>query len=89
MSTQVTTAFVQQYAANVTLLAQQKGSKLRDAVRVENVTGKQVFFDQIGAGAPRAIPIRRAWIRRMLAGAVRWKTSIGRISSIRKTRSGC
>lgn len=65
MSTQVTTAFVQQYAANVTLLAQQKGSKLRDAVRVENVTGKQVFFDQIGATAARRRTSRHSDTPRM------------------------
>ena len=40
MSTSVTTAFVQQYSANVQMLSQQMGSRLRDAVRVENITGK-------------------------------------------------
>ena len=48
MSTQVTTAFVQQYSANVQMLSQQRGSLLRDAVRVESMTGKNAFFDQIG-----------------------------------------
>lgn len=48
MSTQVNTAFVQQYSANVQMLSQQKGSLLRDAVRVESMTGKNAFFDQIG-----------------------------------------
>ena len=33
MSTQITTAFVEQYKSNVFHLAQQKGSRLRDAVR--------------------------------------------------------
>jgi hypothetical protein len=47
MSTQVTTAFVQQYSANVQMLSQQMGSRLRDAVRVENMTGKNAFFDQV------------------------------------------
>lgn len=65
MSTQVTTAFVQQYAANVMMLAQQKGSKLRDAVRVENVTGKQAFFDQIGATAARRRTSRHSDTPRM------------------------
>lgn len=65
MSTQITTAFVSQYAANVTMLAQQKGSKLRDAVRVENVTGKQAFFDQIGATAARRRTSRHADTPRM------------------------
>ena len=48
MSIQSTTAFVQQYSANVQMLSQQKGSLLRDAVRVESMTGKNAFFDQIG-----------------------------------------
>jgi hypothetical protein len=49
MSTQITTAFVEQYSSNVTMLAQQMGSKLRGAVDVESVRGKNAFFDQIGA----------------------------------------
>ena len=39
MSVQITTAFVEQYKSNVFHLAQQKGSRLRDAVRTETVTG--------------------------------------------------
>lgn len=49
MSTQITTAFVQQYSANLQHLSQQKGSRLRGMVRVEAVRGKQAFFDQIGS----------------------------------------
>jgi hypothetical protein len=48
MSTQITTAFVQQYSANVQMLSQQMGSRLREAVRIENVVGKNAFIDQIG-----------------------------------------
>lgn len=48
MSTQVTTAFVQQYSANVQMLSQQMGSRLRETVRIENVVGKNAFIDQIG-----------------------------------------
>ena len=48
MSVQITTAFVEQYKSNVFHLAQQKGSKLRDAVRSETVTGKSHFFERIG-----------------------------------------
>ena len=33
VSTQITSAFVNQYASNVTLLSQQKASRLRPAVR--------------------------------------------------------
>lgn len=49
MSSQVTTAFVQQYSANVQMLSQQMGSLLRDKVRVESVTGKNAFLDQVGS----------------------------------------
>lgn len=65
MSTQITTAFVQQYSANVQMLAQQKGSKLRNLVRVETVTGKQAFFDQIGATAARRRTSRHSDTPRM------------------------
>ncbi len=51
MSTQITTAFVEQYSSNVSMLSQQMGSKLRGAVDVETVRGKNAFFDQIGATA--------------------------------------
>ena len=51
MSTQITDAFVEQYSSNVTMLAQQMGSRLRASVDVENVRGKNAFFDQIGVTA--------------------------------------
>lgn len=51
MSIQITTAFVEQYKSNVFHLAQQKGSRLRDAVRSESVTGKSHFFERIGSTA--------------------------------------
>ena len=51
MSTQVTTAFVQQFSSNIALLAQQRGSILRGAVREESVTGEKAFFDQVGSVA--------------------------------------
>lgn len=53
MSVQITTAMVEQYAANVSHLAQQKGSRLRGAVRVETVVGKNAFFEQLGSVAAR------------------------------------
>ena len=49
MSSQITTAFVQQYSANVQMLSQQMGSLLRDKVRLESVVGKNAFFDQVGS----------------------------------------
>jgi hypothetical protein len=49
MSTQITTGFVQQFSNTITLLAQQRGSKLRGSVREESVTGEKAFFDQVGS----------------------------------------
>ncbi len=50
MSLSITNAFVEQYRNNVTMLTQQRGSKLRDFVTVNNgVVGKTVFTEQIGA----------------------------------------
>ena len=51
MSTQITTAFVNQFSANVSMLSQQMGSLLRPAVDVESVTGEKAFFDQVGTSA--------------------------------------
>lgn len=51
MSTQITTAFVQQFSSNVQLLSQQMGSVLRTSVSEESVTGEKAFFDQVGSSA--------------------------------------
>ena len=52
MSTQITTAMVEQYSSNVQILMQQKESRLRPYVRVESgVVGKNAFFDQLSATA--------------------------------------
>jgi len=48
MSSQITTAFVEQYSANIQMLSQQMGSLLRDAVRIESIVVKDAYFDQIG-----------------------------------------
>jgi hypothetical protein len=53
MSFEITTAFVKQYNANVQLLSQQRGARLRGAVREESQKGKHQFFDQIGATTAR------------------------------------
>lgn len=65
MSINITTAFVQQYKANVYHLTQQKGSKLRMGVRVESVTGKNAYFDQIGATTARKRSSRHSDTPRM------------------------
>lgn len=49
MSSQITTAFVQQYSSNIYYLVQQKGSRMRNAVRTESQVGKTAFYDQVGA----------------------------------------
>jgi hypothetical protein len=51
MSTQITTAFVNQFSSNVQMLSQQMGSLLRNAVDVETVNGEKAFFDQVGSAA--------------------------------------
>tara|TARA_R110000803_G_scaffold166675_1_gene229937 strand:- start:698 stop:1570 length:873 start_codon:yes stop_codon:yes gene_type:complete len=51
MSSEITTSFVEQYSSNVAMLAQQMGSRLRAAVDVETITGKNAFFDQVGVTA--------------------------------------
>jgi len=51
MSSQITAAFVQQYRSNLMILAQQKGSKLRNTVRSESVNGTSAYFDRLGATA--------------------------------------
>jgi len=65
MSVQITTAFVEQYKSNVFHLAQQKGSRLREAVRTETVTGKSHYFERIGSVAAQKRTSRHADTPRM------------------------
>jgi len=65
MSVEITTAFVEQYKSNVFHLAQQKGSRLRDAVRTETVTGKSHFFERIGSVAAQKRTSRHSDTPRM------------------------
>ena len=49
MSSQITTAYVKQFSDGITLLAQQKMSRLGAAVRNESgIVGDRAFFDQVG-----------------------------------------
>lgn len=49
MSSQITTAFVEQYKSNVLSLVQQKGSRLRDSVMVDSaIVGNKKFTEQVG-----------------------------------------
>ena len=65
MSIQVPEWMVQQYGSTVYHLCQQKGSKLRRAVRVETITGKNGFFDQLGSTAARRRTSRHSDTPRM------------------------
>lgn len=48
-SVEIDTALVNQYKSNITLLTQQKGSRLRGAVRMEMQNAEFDFYDRIGA----------------------------------------
>lgn len=53
MSFQITEAFVQQYAANIYMLSQQKGSRLKAFCRTETINGKSKAFDRVGLKTAR------------------------------------
>jgi len=47
----ISTAFVKQFGSNLDFLVQQRGSLLRNAVRLENVVGEEAYFEQLAATA--------------------------------------
>ena len=47
----ISTAFVKQFGSNLDFLVQQKGSVLRNAVRLETVVGEEAYFDQLASTA--------------------------------------
>lgn len=49
MTVSIPVSYVQQYNKNLQMLCQQKGSKLRGLVSVEQVKGECAYFEQIGA----------------------------------------
>ena len=51
MSDTITVARVRAYTQNVIMLAQQKGSRLRDKVRFESVQAEQYFFERLAKTA--------------------------------------
>ena len=56
MSISIPESYVEQFSANVHMLAEQKMSRLRQAVRVEPVTGESAAFERIGGiDAPNKI----------------------------------
>lgn len=76
MSVQITTAFVEQYRGNVEHLVQQKGSRLRDTVRLETVTGKNGFFEQLGSTAAQKRTSRHSDTPRMDTPHARRRVSL-------------
>jgi hypothetical protein len=51
MSFEITTAFVNQFGANIDLLSQQKDSRFMGKVRMESQTGENGFYEQVGPTA--------------------------------------
>lgn len=51
MSFEITTAFVNQFGANIDLLSQQKDSRFMNKLRMESQTGETGFYEQVGATA--------------------------------------
>jgi hypothetical protein len=65
MSVQITTAMVEMFKNNVYHLSQQKGSRLRMAVEIEQVTGKNKYIDQLGSVSARQRTSRHSDTPRM------------------------
>jgi len=51
MSFEITTAFVNQFGANIDLLSQQKDSRFMGKLRMESQTGETGFYEQVGPTA--------------------------------------
>lgn len=58
MSLTITQAMVDQWSANIHMLAQQKESRLRGAVMEETVTGEYFSYDRLGDSAAQAVTNR-------------------------------
>jgi hypothetical protein len=58
MSFQITTAFVDQFKANILLLSQQRESVLRRVARMEDITGDTFFVERVGATTAQLISSR-------------------------------
>jgi hypothetical protein len=65
MSVDITEAFVQQYKDNVTILSQQRGSKLRPMARIESGVGKSHFFERIGPTAAIKKTVRHGDVKQV------------------------
>lgn len=72
MSINLPTHYIQEYSTNISLLLQQKGSKLRNAVTMGSHTGKQASpVDQFGAVEMQAVSSRFAPMGRVDAATDR------------------
>lgn len=60
MSFTVTDAFVQQFAGNIRLLAQQSKSRLRKTVFEDTITGEAAYLEQVAPTAARKVQARHA-----------------------------
>ena len=58
MSVQIDTALVQAYKSNITLLSQQRGSRLRGAVRLETQKAEFDFYDRLDSTAAVEVSTR-------------------------------
>lgn len=77
MTANITTAFVQQYKANVQLLSQQMGSRLRGAVRVEAQDAEYAWYEQLPATAAATKTARHAETDAALADSSHQATRVG------------
>lgn len=76
MSVEITTAFVEQYGANIDILSQQKESRLMRAVRNEDQTGESGFYEQVGPSAIQRATSRHDDTPRMDTPHARRKVSL-------------
>jgi len=77
MSIEITTAMVSQYNATIQILMQQKESRFSGKVRMEPVTGKDAYFDQIGQTAAIKRTARHANTPQVDTPHLRRKVTIG------------
>ena len=76
MSVQITTAFVEQYRANAYHLLQQRVPSCAGTSALESITGKNAFFDQIGATSARIRTSRHSDTPRMDTPHARRRVSL-------------
>jgi hypothetical protein len=58
MASTIPTAFVQQYKSNIMVLAQQKGSRLRNTVMTEDINAEKAYFERLASTEMIAVTSR-------------------------------